>query len=136
MRLACLAAIALGCGSCAAGNSHPPTYPVQGFAFFEGKPVPGARIVFHSLEASGEAPRPHAQVQADGSFRLSTYRAFDGAPAGRYAVIVYWRRPNPVDDEEEGPNLLPVRYLSPDTAGLQAEVRPEANRLEPFYLTK
>jgi hypothetical protein len=34
---------------------------------------------------------PHAEVDADGSFRLTTtFRTGDGAPAGRYALTLTW----------------------------------------------
>ncbi len=128
-------AAALLCFSCGPSDSRPTAYPVRGSVFLDGRPAPGARVILHSLDAGADGVRPHGRVEADGSFRLSTYRAFDGAPAGRYAVTVYWRLPNPDDDEEEGPQLLPGRYLSPVSSGLEAVVKPEANELGPFRLS-
>ena len=40
-----------------------------------------------------ERRRCEGMTEGDGSFRLSTYAAFDGAQEGEYTVTVVWRRP-------------------------------------------
>ena len=86
----------------------------------DGAPVARAKVAFYLLEQDGKKQTMTADglTDADGTFRLSTYEANDGAPAGdntaappapaeivallapfRYAVTVY------VCDAAEGVNL-------------------------------
>jgi hypothetical protein len=77
--VACLVLV-LGCG----GKGKP--VKVQGVVTLDGKPVPGATVVFVPEEGSG---RPASgRTEADGTFRLTTYRTDDGALPGQYKVTV------------------------------------------------
>jgi hypothetical protein len=67
--------------------------------------------------------RADAMTESDGSFVLSTYRAFDGAPVGKYQVTVVQRRPLFTQEGKPGPNLLPPRYADAKTSGLEVEVK-------------
>lgn len=131
-RLAALVLVVL-CSSCSKGKDWKKCYPVEGRVFFNKAPATGTRVIFVPL-ADPAGPRPQARVESDGSFKLSTYLAGDGAPAGSYTVIAYLKKHNE-EDEEEGPNLLPARYLNPSTSGLRAEIKERKNVLDPFYLT-
>ena len=82
-----------------------PTHPVKGFAYFEGSPMPGAVVTLTGMGKTNAI----GVVAADGSFQLSTYKGFDGAPAGEYKVAVTWR--------EAGQSLLPVRYTTAANSG-------------------
>lgn len=80
----CLVTVCLfGCGS---GNV--PVYAAKGrVVFSDGTPVGAGRVEFRPLEA----PRPvvaRGEVQADGTFELSTFEPGDGAIAGRHTAIV------------------------------------------------
>jgi hypothetical protein len=98
------------------------THPVRGQVFFEGTPTPGAYVVLHGVgRKEKRRQRADAIVEADGTFRPSTYSAFDGVPAGEYVATVEWRKPL------AGPNLLPGRYASPKTSGLKVTVKPGDN---------
>lgn len=102
-----------------------PTYPVRGQAYFEGVPMAGAVITL--IDVKDKAAKPTKTlgiVEADGTFRLSTYQAFDGAPAGDYLVGVAWREAN-----GSRANLLPAKYASPATSGLRATVTMAPNDL-------
>jgi predicted phosphodiesterase len=103
-----------------------PVYPVRGRAYFEGTPIPGARVTLLT-KAGGTAKGSKAVgvVAADGSFDLSTYRANDGAPAGEYQVTVVW----PGGSSTKGANLLPSRYASGETSGLRATIQARPNEL-------
>ncbi len=90
------------------------TYPVKGRAYFEGVPMVGATVTFASDKAPAKGVKAIGKVEGDGSFVLSTYMAFDGAPAGEYAVTFTW---------PEG--SLPARYAAAAKSGLFATVRPE-----------
>jgi hypothetical protein len=72
-------------------------YPVSGAIFLNGEPAVGARVFFSPAEdpANPRALRPFAIVENDGSFRLTTYTKYDGAPAGDYVVIVTWSIKSP-----------------------------------------
>jgi len=80
-------------------------------------------------------PRPGAQVKRNGSFQLSTYASYDGAPAGRYAVTIVYPSPEKkVDGENAGPDLLRGRYGDAKTTPLRVEIKEGTNEMEPFNL--
>src|SRR5262249_52492987 len=49
-----------------------PTHPVRGKIFLDGRPVPGAYVVFQAAGKEHRPPRADAMTDADGSFTLST----------------------------------------------------------------
>jgi hypothetical protein len=107
-----------------------PTFPVEGQLLFNGSPAPGAYVVFNTADKTvKKRQRSEGLVEADGSFRLSTYQAFDGSPAGRYSVTVTWRRPFYDAAGKPGPNLLPERYAKAATSGLEFTIKPGANKI-------
>ena len=66
-------------------------YPVAGTLTVSGRPAANAMIAFHPLDQAGsQTALPVASTGPDGTFRLMTYAAGDGAPAGEYAVTVVW----------------------------------------------
>jgi hypothetical protein len=113
-----------------ATNNRKPVHPVRGKVYFEGTPTPKALVTFFLV--TGEQKRlvraADGIVEPDGSFTLSTYTANDGAPAGEYAVTIFWGEGG---DEEgpSGPNRLPERYSKPDTSGLRFRVQPGENEV-------
>jgi hypothetical protein len=128
-------AVVLGVASCHRGGSAA-VYPVTGNVFYKGKPAEGAQVTLVPLSDSGaQGPRPGGQVKKNGAFRLSTYRSYDGAPPGRYAVTIVYRSPErKVDDENTGPDLLKGRYGDPKTTPLTTEIRAGKNDLGLFNL--
>ncbi len=130
------AGLAIQLASCGRGDPRR-VYPTTGKLFFKGKPADGARITLVDLDGKDpKMPRPGAYVKKDGSFRLSTYRSYDGAPAGRYAVTVVYRSPaRKVEDENAGPDLLKgKRYGDGKTTPLAVEIKAGNNELETFNL--
>jgi hypothetical protein len=97
---------------------------VRGFAYFEGAPMPGAIVTFVADPVGKAKTGVNAVgvVEADGSFKLSTYTAFDGAPANQYKISVTWRTGG-----KGGASLIPARYNSAATSGLQATVKSGPN---------
>jgi hypothetical protein len=77
------------------------TYPVIGKALCDGVPAAGARI---ALTPTGAGAPAQGIVEADGSFRLSTYGPFDGATAGEFKVAVTWT------DPATNASLVPPKY--------------------------
>ena len=55
---------------------------------------------------------PDATVELDGSFRLTTHKTHDGAPAGTYGLTVKWPLP-PRPNREECPDRFQGRHSDP-----------------------
>ncbi len=105
-------------------------HPVRGKLFVQDKPAVGAFVLFFPVHEPAEAkdPRPRAEVDADGSFQLSTYDANDGAPAGEYIVTVTW--PGQEDQEDK----LSGRYSDPAKSRLRGTVKEGSNELPAIRL--
>jgi hypothetical protein len=127
--------IVVGLPSCNKDN-RPPLVQVQGQVFLENVPAHKAIVWFHPVEpVDPGAPRPHGVVDKQGDFVVGTYKSDDGAPAGKYRVAVYWRRPGRSGDEE-GESLIPYRYMDPAQSGLpEVEVAQDPVTLPAFRLT-
>jgi hypothetical protein len=130
--IACAAMLFSSCGP----DAGPALQPVKGSAFFEGKPATGAIISFHKVGDPDKSNLPHAKVQADGTFTVTSRINGDGAPVGKYQVTVIWRKKKSGSGDEEGDWMLPLRYLTAETSGLAVEIKPGQTELEPFQLTK
>jgi len=101
------------------------TIPVVGYVYFEGTPTPGAVVTLTTdAKAPAKSITASGVVEADGSFKLSTYKAFDGIPAGEYKVTVTWR------EQKGGPNLLPTRYATAAKTDLAASIKADTSVLK------
>ena len=117
MRLLALAwAVGLSVLLCGCGGNQgdrPVVHPVSGKLLIDGKPAVGAQIALRAID-NPELNKfyPHAVVEPDGSFRLTTFTANDGAPLGEFAVTVNWPGPRVKgqSEEEDGPDRLGLRY--------------------------
>jgi hypothetical protein len=121
-------ALSVGCGRHA---SHVPLIPAASKLSYHGKPLAGALVVLVPLHpAAGTAAlRPSALTGADGTFRLSTYAAADGAPAGEYAVTVVYRVPPSGGTADAhtlalstAPDSFGGRYADPKTSRLRLKI--------------
>lgn len=112
--------------------------PVSGKVFYRGSPAVGAEIVFHPLDAATKkrADSARGRVEADGSFRLTTYRAFDGAAAGAHQISIIWYPPAPANGGERGVNRLPEHYAHAETSKLTATVEAGGRNEFVFELTE
>jgi hypothetical protein len=124
-----LALTPLACRS-KAGESR--VYSVRGSVVYQGKPTPGAVVTFFPVGGGTGTVLPHAEVEDDGTFQLTTYKLKDGAPAGKYDVSVMWTKPGHGDDG--GEMLIPIQYGNPHTSDLHAEIKEQPNELPPFQL--
>ncbi|MFO0808496.1 MAG: hypothetical protein U0746_07725 [Gemmataceae bacterium] len=117
---------------CAAGRD--PVHPVAGQVLVNGRPAADAMIVFHPVGvAAGRAVRPVGRSDADGCFRLMTYVAGDGAPAGEYAATVVWPdRSLPVDEclGDLAHDRFKGRYADPARSPWRFTVVPGPNAVE------
>jgi hypothetical protein len=84
-----------GCGNRPAGYSR-----AYGKLTYKGEPAAGAFLVFQ-LEGgkpqSADTVVPAATVEDDGSFELACPNG-DGAPPGKYKVLVAWPADSPADE--------------------------------------
>ncbi len=99
------------------------TYEVSGKVYYKGTPAANAEITLQPIEKMPWYVRPTARVEADGSFKLSTYSLHDGAPKGKYSVTVTHRYPLWNPKGNLNPNLLPEKYASTKTSGLTAVIK-------------
>ncbi|MHB8866800.1 MAG: hypothetical protein ACYC6N_30935 [Pirellulaceae bacterium] len=115
-----------------------PVVPVSGAVVFDGKPIPGALVVFHPVHGSAStSPPAQGTVRDDGTFELTTYTANDGASPGEYKVTVEWRRLiEDYGDVRIGPNVLPERYSRPTTTDFMVRVAEGSNRVPPLHVRR
>jgi hypothetical protein len=132
-----IAACALLCGCGSKPVNRPDVHPVHGRLLIGGKPTPGASVTLHATDkASGANFMPHAKVEADGSFRLSTFNTCDGAPVGKYAFCVVWPGPPPKGEgnDVDGPDRLQNVYADPKHPAAQVEIGPDTTELATIEL--
>ena len=123
----------IGCG----GESRVSVVPVSGKVTFQGAAPAGAQVVLHPATRSEETSvAPSGTVKEDGSFQISAYDQGDGAPPGDYVATVQWFRVVAEEDGSgRGPNLLPVKYASPETSPIKVTVNSNATELQPIEIT-
>jgi 3',5'-cyclic AMP phosphodiesterase CpdA len=112
-----------------------PVYPVRGKVTLDGQPLATAVVTFTQTNlAAGARPiTADGVTAADGSFTLSTYTKFDGAPAGPFKVTVApnTRRPGGLVIDEKDLPKVPAQYRSAATTSLTATVEKSG----PYELT-
>lgn len=117
-----LAVVAAGVGC----GSKPEVVPVSGKVTYNGQPMPYGTVGFQPPQGQPSG----AAIQADGSFKLSTFAEFDGAKPGFYKVKVSCyssqspsERGKPRTGEfSAGASLIPEKYAFVDRSELTAEV--------------
>ncbi|MGB7328691.1 MAG: hypothetical protein WBD31_27685 [Rubripirellula sp.] len=117
----------LGCGGPASD-----VYPVNGIVQFpDGKLLRSGTV---ELELIGQKDpiTATARISPDGTFTMGTYKADDGALAGKHRVVVL--SDYEIGNGAERPGLIPeplldTKYRSFRTSGLQVEVKPETNNV-------
>jgi hypothetical protein len=131
--VACLSAI-VGCGE--AKPERIAVHPAAGTITFKGQPMPGAIVALHPKSALAESvPTPRANVDKDGTFKLSTFDAGDGAPEGEYILTVQWYKPiKQGPDLVSGPNVVPPKYSSPQHSDKIIKIAAGQNNLDPIKL--
>lgn len=124
--------VVLGCRS---GRER--THPVSGTVRVGGQPLAGYLVMFRPAQG----PVASGRLDADGRFRLTTYRPRDGAVAGVHHV---WLVPPEIEfdvpeDEIEflgdtsslrPPTPFAAKYLSFATSGLTADVQAGPNEFQ------
>jgi hypothetical protein len=124
--------LAAGCSRIIPGRQA--VYPVSGELFVRGQAAAGAVIRLYAInDLFLERLCPHAVVEQDGSFRLTTYNSDDGAPDGDYALTVTWPAP-PKPGQEEGPDRFNGRFANRHQPVRKITVSPGSNVLERINL--
>jgi hypothetical protein len=122
--------LVLGCSK----KTGMPTAPVVGKVTYRGKPVPTGTVMF----TPDEGPAATGNIAPDGTYRLTTYREGDGAVIGRHKVTITALQDMgnllPEQRSPTPPPLVPVKYLSAETSGLTAEVKPDVTNTIDFHL--
>jgi hypothetical protein len=104
------------------GCSGQATSPVEGVVLLDGKPLAGASV---QLVPQGEGRDATAQTDAQGRFRVSTFRPGDGALPGTYKVVIS----PPIGTPD------PTQYASADEA-MAAAARPAPKPAGPPFPEK
>jgi hypothetical protein len=107
--------------------------PVKGKLLIGGKPAARANVVLHSTDPH-VVVRPVTFTEADGSFRLMTYKADDGAPVGDYVVTIFWRDESIPFDGCVGPDLVKHdrflgAYFDSRDSPLRTTIHPGSNEI-------
>lgn len=120
----CLATVVLaGC------DRGPKLAPVTGKVLYNGKPLEFGSVMFQP--PSGQPAV--GEIQADGTFTLSTFQLNDGAVVGSHKVRIacYESQRSSAakgpGEQSLGRLLIPMKYTLFDQSGLTAEVREEDN---------
>ena len=135
-----IAWVALGLFTAGCSPKAAKVHPVQGRIVVAGKPVARALVTFHpEIPTDEKAIHPSAEVDADGNFRLTSFRSGDGAPEGQYRVSVVWylakHKPHAAEgDDANIRNYLPDVYSRAETTPLRATVTRGTNNLPTFEL--
>src|SRR5262249_55555724 len=104
-------------------------YPVHGKVTYpDGTPLAKGLVGFESATGTPSITA-RGDIRADGSYELSTFKPGDGAPAGKYRVLVSPRDYENIDGLD-GPRRGPAfdkRYMDFSTSGLVFEVKAGSN---------
>lgn len=141
-----------GCGKQQA--EVPKTYPVSIKIAYKGQPVDGANVMLVPQDASGKGAS--GITDASGTAKMGLPGLAEGAVPGKYWVSVskaagtqsdpnisaeefyqnYEQQGGNADPAASGPqHLLPVKYLSAQSAGLECVVEEKNDQLFEFDLT-
>jgi hypothetical protein len=132
-RCVCIAALLLAQWGC--GSGQVAVYPVSGQVSFKGNPmVGGGTISFVPIDAdSGKGAG--GKIDAQGNYVMTTYREGDGAPAGKYRVLIRQFvvvEPENVPDGQtagEGGVVMPRTQVSEEQRIPEAYANPQQSDL-------
>jgi hypothetical protein len=119
------AALLCGCGS--------GLYPVEGKVVWkDGAPATELHRSFVIFDLPEKQSTARGNIEADGTFRLTTKTPNDGAFPGEYKVLVVEIGRKPLggpDASAIAPGAMDARYSDPSTTPLQVTIKPEANKI-------
>uniref|UniRef100_A0A7C4LM64 Carboxypeptidase regulatory-like domain-containing protein n=1 Tax=Schlesneria paludicola TaxID=360056 RepID=A0A7C4LM64_9PLAN len=124
------AAILSGCAQPDGAAEVLSTVPVSGTLTYQGQPLESYRVTLYPEHGDRASS---GLTDAEGKFTLGTNREGDGAPPGRYRVVIAYSPPPsgdttldlPIEDPSQLPQpkiKIPSKYSSPEKSGLTQEV--------------
>jgi hypothetical protein len=113
---------------CGCNNRTIKTSPVSGVVRMNNKTLENVTVTFHNQNGT----RSYGVTDSSGQFRLTTFKKNDGAPIGKgYFTITSNESVEPGLDPPPDSLIVKLRkYSSPDTSGLEFEVKPESNKFD------
>lgn len=112
--------VAIGCG----GPKRKPVFTTEGKVLLaDGTPAINVTVFLHPPSSEPEPVRPLGVTDENGAFKLTTYDANDGAPAGEYVItLMYEPLDSPLFRKKVKKVLIPATYTKPDATPLRAKV--------------
>jgi serine/threonine-protein phosphatase CPPED1 len=106
-------------------KNRKPVVAASGKVTYRGNPVPNAVVVFYSYNATTKKYTrvSDALSESDGTFVMSSYKAFDGAPLGEYTATITWQEPRWDAEGKATPNKLPAMFATAEKSPLKVTVR-------------
>lgn len=107
-------------------------YPVTGTVLVNGQPAEGVLVQFFGLDTglSDQDSHPVGTTNAEGKFKLTSYRIGDGAVASKFSVAFHW----PTNPLVPHIDRLQGKFRNYKTSKYQVTITPETRELEPFQL--
>ncbi len=109
---------------------RPKVYAASGTVKLDGKPLDGATVIYHSQSHDVSA---QGLTDAQGNFKLTTFKQNDGATEGSHKVVVtkftYEEKKTKFDSPNEKSvalipkEVLPKRYATPTTTPIEVQVK-------------
>ncbi len=93
--------------------------------FDDGRPVAAGEVLLTPSE-DPSLPAPIGHLQADGTFELFTATPGDGAPLGKYHVLVM---PLADDFGPKNPRPIDPKFADPKSSGIEFEILPGESTL-------
>ena len=121
-------------------SQAPELAAVEGRVSYNGQPLKFGTVMFQNVK--GGQPSI-GLIQSDGTFKMATPKAGDGAKPGSYEVsVTCYETQDPSKqaapdrgDMSPGKLLIPKKYMMAATSGLTADVKPDGNEPLVFELT-
>jgi hypothetical protein len=137
----------LGIAGCGDDTGLDRRYPVSGTVTYKNQPVPKGRINF--IPVDPKAQRPANGDIENGHYTLTTATPGDGALPGKYQVTIQaqevdntqvvdtvkkegggGRQGDIAKAASKAKNLIPSKYLLPETSGLEKTVEERSNTID------
>ncbi len=114
-----------------------PLVLVKGKVTLDGEPLSGVTVTFSQQDPPKGFRAAYADglTGADGSFALTTYSRFDGAPVGKFKVVITKSSRGYYDGEMPKVSPVPEKYTKGATTPLIVEVTDGSNQID-INLTK